>query len=109
MGSLNFPCSTVTSDELVGKRRPLPVGDERMKQRQAILAARHTNRNPVVRPQHLEPPHGTAHQIENSLLRFHYSLLARNRGPQCPLVQPDLYRRVQFYGFRTADHFSLAA
>ena len=39
------------------------------------------------------------------MLRVHYSVLARNRGPQRPLVQPDLYRRVQFHGFRTADHF----
>ena len=55
-------------DELVGERRPRPVGDERVQEREAVLAARHADGHAVAGPEHREPSHRSPDQVQHPRL-----------------------------------------
>src|SRR5207249_530405 len=72
--ALEFSLLDRDRDHVVGERRARPIGQERVEQAEAVLAARHAHGHAVAGTQHREATHRAPDQLEDSRRRVHQVL-----------------------------------
>ena len=74
IGRRNLPCSIVNARNLEVHRRAIPQQQQRVQQRQRVLAARKRHRHAIAVANHLETADGLADFAQQDLLKVHASL-----------------------------------